>query len=413
MLLLVRGEVRSVTPRARDLGEDVRDRRDAGGGRARRGRRRCSASRPSTTRRRRSRRASLRDLAGAALAGAARIGDPLPPSLRVRNRPAAAPRRHHRRPPAAHAGGAPPSRATGWRTRSCCCCRSRCCGTAPRSPPPAGPRRCRRPGELVARYIARSAVRAHRRAAAGAGRDRRRPRVPPSRCSACCRATSAPARRRSRWRVLLRALEAGGQAALMAPTEVLAVQHMLTAERLLDGPRRRALPAHRRRAEEGARRPPAAHRGRRAADRDRHARAAVRRVQPPAGGRDRRAAPVRGRPARGARRRRDAARAAHDGDADPALAGADAVRRPRRDGAGRAAARPLRRCAPRNVPESKREDGYRWIVEQVQAGRQAYIVCPLVEGSVAVEARAAEAEATRLARRPAEGGHRSTSCTGR
>src|SRR5205085_11084868 len=35
--------------------------------------------------------------------------------------------------------------------------------------------------------------------------------------------------------LLLRALESGGQAALMAATEVLAVQHMLTAERLLDG----------------------------------------------------------------------------------------------------------------------------------------------------------------------------------
>src|SRR4029078_12086066 len=48
------------------------------------------------------------------------------------------------------------------------------------------------------------------------------------------------------------------------------------------------------------------------------------------------------------------------------------------------------------VPEDKRADGYRWIVGQVQAGRQAYIVCPLVEGSAAVEARAAEEGANRL-----------------
>ena len=52
------------------------------------------------------------------------------------------------------------------------------------------------------------------------------------------------------------------------------------------------------------------------------------------------------------------------------------------------------------VPEAKREDGYRWIVEQVQAGRQAYVVCALVEENPEVEARAAEEEATRLAMGP-------------
>ena len=52
------------------------------------------------------------------------------------------------------------------------------------------------------------------------------------------------------------------------------------------------------------------------------------------------------------------------------------------------------------VPEAKREDGYRWIVEQVQAGRQAYVVCALVEENPEVEARAAEEEAARLAKGP-------------
>ena len=52
------------------------------------------------------------------------------------------------------------------------------------------------------------------------------------------------------------------------------------------------------------------------------------------------------------------------------------------------------------VPEAKREDGYRWIVEQVQAGRQAYVVCALVEENPEVEARAAEEEAARLAMGP-------------
>ena len=38
---------------------------------------------------------------------------------------------------------------------------------------------------------------------------------------------------------LLPALDAGGQAALMAPTEVLAVQHLATADRLVGPARRR------------------------------------------------------------------------------------------------------------------------------------------------------------------------------
>jgi len=55
------------------------------------------------------------------------------------------------------------------------------------------------------------------------------------------------------------------------------------------------------------------------------------------------------------------------------------------------------------VPEAKREDGYRWIIEQVAAGRQAYVVCPLVEENPEVEARAAEEEAARLATGPLSG----------
>ena len=52
------------------------------------------------------------------------------------------------------------------------------------------------------------------------------------------------------------------------------------------------------------------------------------------------------------------------------------------------------------VPEAKRDDGYRWIVEQVREGRQAYVVCALVEENPEVEARAAEEEAARLATGP-------------
>ena len=39
---------------------------------------------------------------------------------------------------------------------------------------------------------------------------------------------------------MLRAVEAGRQAALMAPTETLAEQHLLTIDRLLDGARARS-----------------------------------------------------------------------------------------------------------------------------------------------------------------------------
>jgi ATP-dependent DNA helicase RecG len=55
------------------------------------------------------------------------------------------------------------------------------------------------------------------------------------------------------------------------------------------------------------------------------------------------------------------------------------------------------------IPEAKREDGYRWIREQIAAGRQAYVVCALVEENPDVEARAAEEEAERLASGPLQG----------
>lgn len=41
--------------------------------------------------------------------------------------------------------------------------------------------------------------------------------------------------------------------------------------------------------------------------------------------------------------------------------------------------------ATRLVPEHKRQDMYKFIEEQAKAGQQAYIVCPLVEGSDALE----------------------------
>ncbi len=49
------------------------------------------------------------------------------------------------------------------------------------------------------------------------------------------------------------------------------------------------------------------------------------------------------------------------------------------------------------VPEAKRAGAYGFIREQLDAGRQCYVVCPLIEESEAVEVKAVEGEAERLA----------------
>jgi ATP-dependent DNA helicase RecG len=51
----------------------------------------------------------------------------------------------------------------------------------------------------------------------------------------------------------------------------------------------------------------------------------------------------------------------------------------------------------RVVGEDRRAEAYEFIRERLREGRQAYVVCPLVSDSEAVEAKAAEAEARRLA----------------
>ena len=52
----------------------------------------------------------------------------------------------------------------------------------------------------------------------------------------------------------------------------------------------------------------------------------------------------------------------------------------------------------RLVPERNRAQAYRFIRQQLDKGRQGYVVCPLIEESVAVDARAVSVEAERLAR---------------
>ncbi len=140
---------------------------------------------------------------------------------------------------------------------------------------------------------------------------------------------------------MLRAVEHGGQAALMAPTETLAEQHFATIQRLLGGETvacallTGSTSARARRETLG-----------KLASGELSLLVGTHALIEPdvefrvaGGGGRRRAAPLRRAPACGAERQGHAAHAAHDGDADPAHAGAGGLRRPRHEHAARAAAR--------------------------------------------------------------------------
>ena len=67
----------------------------------------------------------------------------------------------------------------------------------------------------------------------------------------------------------------------------------------------------------------------------------------------------------------------------------------------------------RLVEEDERAGAYEFLREQLREGRQAFVVCPLVEESEKLQGKAAEVEAERLARRRAARLPRSASCTAR
>ncbi len=128
-------------------------------------------------------------------------------------------------------------------------------------------------------------------------------------------------------------------------------------------------------------------------------------------GGDRRAAPLRRRAAGGAarqeRHRRHPRRVGHDRHADPAHRGDDGLRRPRRVGARRAAPGSHPRHHALGAHPRRRRCGHRALFEaeapvwekvraEVAAGRQAYVVCPLIEESEKLEVRSAEETFERL-----------------
>ena len=319
--------------------------------------------------------------------------------LRVRERPARPGRRGHGHARAAHAPRGAPRRASASCSRSCSSCSSACCSTsgeqqAAARAGPAGRRASRR---SVPR---RPALRADRRTS-----WRRSPRSTPTcratgRCAGCCRATSAPARRwspstpaaRGRERPPGRAHGAHRDARRAAPRDDGAAARPARAlraahRRLTAAERREALAA----SPSGE---PRVVVGTHALLQGDVAFAEPRRCWSSTSSTA--SASCSATSWRGARPRRPhAARAVHDGHADPAHAGAHLLRRPRRHRHRRRPGRPHAGRHPAGG-RGRRDAGYDFVRKQLDKGRQAYVVCPRSRSPSRFESPAAVAEAERL-----------------
>ena len=204
---------------------------------------------------------------------------------------------------------------------------------------------------------------------------------------------------------LLRAVERGRQGALMAPTETLAEQHFLTLEAICAelgvpvGLLTSSLPAKEH----------AAARARLASGEAAIAVGTHALIQEGVDFADLAVAVVDEQHRFGVEQRRalsegrGAARAAHDRDADPAHARADRLRRPRGQRDREAARRPQADRDRAGSREERASEAYTRLRRHLDEGRQAYVVCPLIEESETSVARAAEEEAERLRRGRAAG----------
>ena len=188
-------------------------------------------------------------------------------------------------------------------------------------------------------------------------------------------------------------IEAGRQAALMAPTEILARQHLKTIAPLAEAAGLRvAILTGRERGRERADDPGAA-RGRRARSAGRHPCAVPGRGRVPRSrARDRRrAASLRRAPAPRARAQgRGRRRAGDDRDADPAHAGADLFRR---HGCLASCARSRPAASRSTRARCRSAASTRWstaVGRALDRGERVYWVCPLVEESEVSDLAAAE-----------------------